>query len=204
MDGIDDKLSTISNEDDRRHLVPALQIHEHLRRRYDFRLAGELWRRQSLQLSRNPPDPDGRLCSQRRRLCEELRGSWCGRKLLRQLYRSDRQARDGILRPGFPELLLLHGIAVCVSDRWFSPVSTKSIGNRIATFTGGTTQGLVRDPGNDDHLPQLDIPNIFQELDQAKVSWKIYYTVTEGFCLNEDDCTGFSERRISCDRLSPT
>ena len=77
-----------------------------------------------------------------------------------------------------------------VSDRWFSPVSTKSIGNRIATFTGGTTQGLVKDPGGDDHLSQLNIPNIFQELDQAKVSWKIYYTVTEGFCLNTDDCTG--------------
>jgi phospholipase C len=80
-----------------------------------------------------------------------------------------------------------------VSDRWFSPVSTKSIGNRIATFTGGTTQGLVKDPGGDDHLSgQLDIPTIFQELDQAKVSWKIYYTVTEGFCLNDDDCTGSS------------
>ena len=77
-----------------------------------------------------------------------------------------------------------------VSDRWFSPVSTKSIGNRIATFTGGTTQGLVKDPGGDDHLSQLNIPNIFQELDQAKVSWKVYYTVTEGFCLNDDDCTG--------------
>jgi len=79
-----------------------------------------------------------------------------------------------------------------VSDRWFSPVSTKSIGNRIATFTGGTTQGLVKDPGGDDHLSQLNIPNIFQELDQAKVSWKIYYTVTEGYCLNDDDCTGAS------------
>ena len=30
-----------------------------------------------------------------------------------------------------------------VSDRWFSPVSSKSVPNRIATFTGGTTQGLV-------------------------------------------------------------
>ncbi|HMD20767.1 MAG TPA: alkaline phosphatase family protein, partial [Alloacidobacterium sp.] len=77
-----------------------------------------------------------------------------------------------------------------LSDRWFSPVSTKSIGNRIATFTGGTTQGLVKDPGGDDHLSQLDIPNIFQELDTAKVSWKIYYTVTQGFCLDEDDCPG--------------
>ena len=79
-----------------------------------------------------------------------------------------------------------------VSDRWFSPVSTKSIGNRIATFTGGTTQGLTRDPGGDDHLSQLVIPNIFQELDQAKVSWKIYYTVTVAFCLNDADCPSWT------------
>lgn len=76
-----------------------------------------------------------------------------------------------------------------VSDRWFSPVASKSIDNRIATFTGGTTQGLVKDPGGDDHLPQLDIPTIFQELQQANVSWKIYYTVTQGLCLaGNDDC----------------
>ena len=42
-----------------------------------------------------------------------------------------------------------------VSDRWFSPVASKSIDNRIATFTGGTTQGLVQDPGSNDKLPQL-------------------------------------------------
>lgn len=78
-----------------------------------------------------------------------------------------------------------------ISDRWFSPVSSKSIDNRIATFTGGTTQGLVKDPGGDDHLPQLDIPNIFQELQQANVSWKIYYTVTQGLCpAGDDDCGG--------------
>jgi phospholipase C len=77
-----------------------------------------------------------------------------------------------------------------LSDRWFSPVSSKSIPNRIATFTGGTTQGLVRDPGNDDHLSQLNIRSIFQELDQAKVSWKLYYTVTDGLCLNDDVCSG--------------
>jgi len=82
-----------------------------------------------------------------------------------------------------------------VSDRWFSPVATKSIGNRIATFTGGTTQGLVKDPGGDDHLSQLAIPTVFQELDSAKVSWKIYYTVTEGFCLHSDDCTGSSNAK---------
>ena len=77
-----------------------------------------------------------------------------------------------------------------LSDRWFSPMSSKSVDNRIATFTGGTTQGLTRDPGNDDHLGQLNINNIFEELDQAKVSWKIYYTVTQGFCTSESNCSG--------------
>jgi phospholipase C len=75
-----------------------------------------------------------------------------------------------------------------VSDRWFSPVSSKSIPNRIATFTGGTTQGLVHDPGNNDHLPQLNINNIFEELDNAGVSWKIYYTVTNGGCMAGQSC----------------
>jgi phospholipase C len=79
-----------------------------------------------------------------------------------------------------------------VSDRWFSPVSSKSVDNRIATFSGGTTQGLVKDPG-EDHVGQLSLPNIFQDLDQNDVSWKIYYTVTEGLCQSDDDCgTGTS------------
>jgi phospholipase C len=75
-----------------------------------------------------------------------------------------------------------------LSDRWFSPVSTNTIDNRIATMTGGTTQGLTKDPGDQDHLSQLNINNIFEELDQAKVSWKIYFTVTEGYCLDYDEC----------------
>jgi phospholipase C len=83
-----------------------------------------------------------------------------------------------------------------ISDRWFSPIASKSIDNRIATFTGGTTQGLVKDPEGDDHLnTQLAIPDIFSELNTAKVTWKIYYTVTQGFCTTEDDCpaTGSSK-----------
>lgn len=77
-----------------------------------------------------------------------------------------------------------------VSDRWFSPMSSKSVDNRIATFTGGTTQGLTKDPSNDDHLGQLNINNIFEKLDQSNVSWKIYYTVTQGFCTSESNCSG--------------
>jgi phospholipase C len=65
-----------------------------------------------------------------------------------------------------------------VSDRWFSPVSSKSVPNRIATFSGGTTQGLAFDPGNDDHVSQQSSMTIFQELNNAGVSWKIYYSKT--------------------------
>ena len=79
-----------------------------------------------------------------------------------------------------------------VSDRWFSPVSSKSTPNRIATYTGGTTQGLVNDPFTNDKLTTtLTVPTIFQKLDQANppVSWKIYYTLTQGGCDEEDgDC----------------
>jgi phospholipase C len=68
-----------------------------------------------------------------------------------------------------------------LSDRWFSPVSSKSTPNRLATLTGGTTQGLVKDPFVDDKLPSLTTETIFQELDSANppVSWRIYYALTQ-------------------------
>ena len=77
-----------------------------------------------------------------------------------------------------------------VSDRWFTPVSSKSIPNRIATYTGGTTQGLAFNPFNDDGFTtQLNIPTIFGELEAAHKSWKIYYTTTDGHCKDADDCS---------------
>ncbi|MDP9160211.1 MAG: hypothetical protein M3O09_08270 [Acidobacteriota bacterium] len=69
-----------------------------------------------------------------------------------------------------------------MSDRWFSPVASESTPNRIATMTGGTTQGLAYDVGRD-NLPQLTITTIFEELQNAGVSWKIYYSTTEDQCL---------------------
>ena len=78
-----------------------------------------------------------------------------------------------------------------VSDRWFSPIAAKSNPNRVATFTGGTTQGLAFDQGYDDHLGSLSFPNIFHALDNAHVSWKVYYSDTSGECgINDDDCGG--------------
>jgi phospholipase C len=77
-----------------------------------------------------------------------------------------------------------------ISDRWFSPVSSKSTPNRIATMTGGTTQGLVHDPFADDKFTTpLNINTIFQELDQNNVSWRIYYSITKGGCTDlSGDC----------------
>ena len=99
------------------------------------------------------------------------------------------QRAMGYYDQGFLNYYYYMASQFAVSDRWFSPVASKSIDNRIATFTGGTTQGLVKDPGGDDHLGgQLAIETIFKELDDNKVTWKIYYTVTQGFCLNDDDC----------------
>jgi phospholipase C len=100
------------------------------------------------------------------------------------------QRAMGYYDQGFLNYYYYMASQFAVSDRWFSPISSKSIDNRIATFTGGTTQGLVFDPGNNDHQPQLAIPTIFGELDKANVSWKIYYTVTQGSCLEADDCSG--------------
>ena len=98
------------------------------------------------------------------------------------------QRAMGYYDQGFLNYYYYMASQFAVSNRWFSPVASKSVPNRIATFTGGTTQGLVLDPGGNDKLPQLAIPTIFNELDKAKVSWKIYYTVTQGYCLESDDC----------------
>lgn len=85
-----------------------------------------------------------------------------------------------------------------LSDRWFSPMSSKSTPNRIATLTGGTTQGLVKDPFKDDKLTgSLAIPTIFGELDKAGVSWKVYYGITQSGCVvpntGTPSCTGFPD-----------
>jgi phospholipase C len=91
-----------------------------------------------------------------------------------------------------------------VSDRWFSPVASKSTPNRIATISGGTTQGLTNDPFASDKLSgSLAIPTIFEELDQAKsaVSWKIYYGLTQSGCVLPNSgspaCPGFPEVDIN-------
>ncbi|HEY6490228.1 MAG: alkaline phosphatase family protein [Terracidiphilus sp.] len=190
VDGIDDKLSTINNEDDQGTAFPLFKFTSTCVddlssdwlasfgdvNRYDF-------------LADRPINMDGFVhnaegyassCSQ-----PGAGGSCAG-----NFTDTTGQRSMGYYDQTFLNYYYYMASQFALSDRWFSPVASKSIANRIATFTGGTTQGLVKDPGGDDGLGQLNIPTIFQELDQANVSWKIYYTVTQGFCLDEDDCTG--------------
>jgi phospholipase C len=98
------------------------------------------------------------------------------------------QRAMGYYDQGFLNYYYYMASQFALSDRWFSPVSSKTVDNRIATITGGTTQGLTKDPGSDDHLPQLAVNSIYEELDKANVSWKIYYTVNQADCVDEDEC----------------
>jgi phospholipase C len=106
------------------------------------------------------------------------------------------QRAMGYYDQGFLNYYYYMASQFALSDRWFSPVSSKTVDNRIALFTGGTTQGLTKDPGSDDHLPQLAINNIYQDLDAANVSWKIYFTVNQADCADEDECPDSSGSQL--------
>jgi phospholipase C len=56
-----------------------------------------------------------------------------------------------------------------MSDRWFSPVPTDSPDNRLYGLAA-TSQGYVHNPG------QLTAKTIFEELQNAGISWKVYYS----------------------------
>ena len=99
------------------------------------------------------------------------------------------QRAMGYYDAGFLNYYYYMAAQFAVSDRWFSPMAYKSTPNRIATYSGGTTQGLAFDPGNDDHLGSLDVPSIFRHWMTAGVSWKVYYTDTAGECgAMDSDC----------------
>jgi phospholipase C len=186
VDGIDDKLTTISNEDDEGASFPLFKFKSTCIdddssdwlasygsvNRYNF-------------LSTRPILMDGFVHTAEGYDKSCAASGICSGVFTKPL---NGQLAMGYYDQDFLNYYYYMASQFAVSDRWFSPVASKSIDNRIATFTGGTTQGLVKDPGGDDHLPQLDLPNIFEELDKAGVSWKVYYTVSQGFCLNEDDC----------------
>ncbi len=62
------------------------------------------------------------------------------------------------------------------SDRWFAPVMDRTQINRMYLFAA-TSQGYVYPPGTNaaDNGP-LTAPTIFDALQKAGVSWKVYYT----------------------------
>jgi phospholipase C len=55
------------------------------------------------------------------------------------------------------------------SDNFFSPIPSNSAPNRFAELAA-TTAGYAHQP------PQLNIKNIFELVDDARVSWKVYYS----------------------------
>jgi phospholipase C len=62
------------------------------------------------------------------------------------------------------------------SDRWFAPVLDRTQVNRMYLFAA-TSQGYAYPPGTNtaDNAP-LTAPTIFDALQQAGISWKIYYS----------------------------
>ncbi len=60
------------------------------------------------------------------------------------------------------------------SDRWFAPVMTRTHPNR-EYLIGATSNGYVYPVGtNPGDMAKIPSPPIFQELDQAGITWKIY------------------------------
>jgi phospholipase C len=186
VDGIDDKLDTISNEDDEGASYPLFKFTTTC---IDDETSSWLESYGQVSpwsfLTSRPIDMDGFVHT-----AEDYAKNCASSGTCSGNFTDTTGARSmGYYDEGFLNYYYYMASQFALDDRWFSPVSSKSIDNRIATFTGGTTQGLVFDPGNDDHLGQLDINNIFEELDKASVSWKIYYTVTDGECLDDDECS---------------
>jgi phospholipase C len=62
------------------------------------------------------------------------------------------------------------------SDRWFSPAMDRTQINRMYLFAA-TSQGFAYPPGTtaSDNKP-LTAPTIFDALDKAGISWKVYYS----------------------------
>jgi len=68
------------------------------------------------------------------------------------------------------------------SDRWFNPAMTRTPPNR-EYLVAGTSQGYVHPVGTDSHdKALLTATTIFQELQAANISWKIYVDPTGSQC----------------------
>jgi phospholipase C len=151
VDGIDDKLGTISNTNDAGTVYPLFKLASTCvddmssdwlssygdANTYDF-------------LETRPILMDGFVhnAAGYANSCANGGGSCAG-----AFTDTNGQRTMGYYDQGFLNYYYYMASQFAVSDRWFSPVASKSIDNRIATFTGGTTQGLVRDPGGNEYLP---------------------------------------------------
>lgn len=68
------------------------------------------------------------------------------------------------------------------SDRWFNPVMTRTHPNR-EYLIAGTSGGYAYPEGTDaQDTALLKVPTIFQELQSAGISWKIYVDPTNSGC----------------------
>ena len=105
-------------------------------------MAGELWRCQPLRLHHQPADPYGWLRPHRGKLRQEPWRTgdftdFTGRRAMAYYQDVDYTGQN-------PELNYYYYMAAqfALSDRWFSPVSSKTIPNRLATMSGGTTRAM--------------------------------------------------------------
>jgi phospholipase C len=65
--------------------------------------------------------------------------------------------------------------AFATSDRWFSPASSTSPTNRFYTYAA-TSEGIVYNIGANGGPPHVTHKTIFQEADEAGLTWKVYFS----------------------------
>ncbi|HEY3705938.1 MAG TPA: alkaline phosphatase family protein [Terracidiphilus sp.] len=185
VDGTDDKLSTITNEDDEGNSYPLFKLKSTCIdddssdwlasygdvNRYNFTTTRPI----NMDGFVHTAEGYAKSCTANGAICSGSFTDLAGQRAM------------GYYDQGFLNYYYYMASQFSMSDRWFSPVASKSVNNRIATFSGGTTEGLVKDPGNDG-VGQLSLPSIFQELDQNNVSWKIYWIVNQSLCTSDDAC----------------
>lgn len=71
------------------------------------------------------------------------------------------------------------------SDRWFSPVLDRTQVNRMYLFAA-TSHGYAYPPGTDaNDAGPINVPTIFDELQAAGISWKIYETDPDSTYLTQ-------------------
>lgn len=68
-----------------------------------------------------------------------------------------------------------------VYDRWFAAVPSQTFCNRVF-FHASTSHGYVTNHGGDDYYKWIDgpeAPTIFNRLEDAGISWRVYYDATQ-------------------------